>query len=102
MSAELVVALVTILVAILGVGIALATLITRGERATRDELGGRIGRLEESLRTTRDELGGRIDRLGEQVDGLDKKVGLLAERQAKLEGLLEGLREAMTGRRVSS
>ncbi len=70
----------TNLIAILGVGIALASLMITSQRATRDEL----------------------RHLGERIDRLSKKVDLLAERQAKLEGLLEGLREAMTGRRVSS
>ena len=47
----------------------------------------------------------RIDRvegtLGRRIDGVEKGQAELRERMAKLEGLLEGLREAITGRRVA-
>ena len=38
-------------------------------------------------------------RLGERLDRLDRGRSDLRERMAKLEGLLEGLREAIAGRR---
>ncbi len=50
-----------------------------------------------SFRGLRDEMrtqGKRIDALGEQM-------GVLRERMAHLEGLLEGLREAIAGKRVA-
>lgn len=39
-----------------------------------------------------------IARLGERVSALERGQTELRERMAKLEGLLEGLREAVTGR----
>ena len=44
------------------------------------------------------ELRGTEARLGAQIKDLRGEVGELRERMAKLEGLLEGLREAITGR----
>ena len=47
-------------------------------------------------------LRGTEARLGAQIKDLRGEVGELRERMAKLEGLLEGLREAITGRVSSS
>ena len=60
------------MIAIIGTGIALAGLILR--------------------------QGIRIDRLEQRIDRLDQGQADLRERMAKLEGLLEGLREAIAGR----
>lgn len=60
------------IIAIIGTGIALAGLILR--------------------------QGMRIDRLEQRIDRLDQGQADLRERMAKLEGLLEGLREAIAGR----
>ena len=62
------------------IGIGLAVLIVRS--AAR--LDRRIDRLE--------------DTLGRCIDGVEKGQAELRERMAKLESLLEGLREAITGR----
>lgn len=43
-----------------------------------------------------------IARLGERVSALERGQTELRERMAKLEGLLEGLREAITGRSRSA
>ena len=56
------------------------------------------------------QLDGRIDALGSRLDGkiaalessMNTKLGELRERMAHLEGLLEGLREALTGRARAS
>ena len=45
-----------------------------------------------------EELRRRIDAQGKETGG---QMGLLRERMAHLEGLLEGLREAITGKRVA-
>ena len=60
------------IIAIIGTGIALAGLILR--------------------------QGMRIDRLEQRIDRLDQGQADLRERMAKLEGLLEGLCEAIAGR----
>lgn len=75
------------IIAIIGftaaVGIGLAVLIVRsGARLDR-----RIDRLE--------------DTLGRRIDGVEKGQAELRERMAKLEGLLEGLCEAISGRRAA-
>ena len=41
------------------------------------------------------------DSLGRRIDGVEKGQVELRERMAKLEGLLEGLREAISGRRAA-
>ena len=70
-------------IAILAVGVAHAGLILR--QGTR--------------------LDGRIDRMNERVEErlgrLEQGQADLRERMAKLEGLLEGLREAITGKRAA-
>ena len=50
-----------------------------------------------SFRSLRDEMRGQ----GKRIDALGEQMGLLRERMAHLEGLLEGLREAITGKRVA-
>ena len=70
-------------IAILAVGVALAGLILR--QGTR--LDGRIDRMNE--------------RVGERLGRLEQGQADLRERMAKLEGLLEGLREAITGKRAA-
>ena len=82
------------------VGTAIAILVAigasfrslRGEmRAEMREMRGRIDAQGEDLRQ-------RIDAQGHD---LREQIGQLRERMAHLEGLLEGLREAITGKRVA-
>ena len=65
------------------VGIGLAVLMVRT-----------IARLERRI----DGVG---DTLGRRIDGVERGQAELRERMAKLEGLLEGLREAISGRRAA-
>ena len=44
----------------------------------------------------------RINGLESRFDAMEKQFGELRERMAHLEGLLEGLREAITGRATAS
>ena len=46
-------------------------------------------------------LTARMDGLDSRMDALTVSQGEIRERMAKLEGLLEGLREAVTGRRAA-
>ncbi len=69
-------AVISIISTILLVGVGLAGLILNGQRELKRELKGEI----ETLRA---------------------EVVMLRERMAHLEGLLEGLREAITGRRAA-
>ena len=85
------------------VGAALAILVAigtsfrslRGEmRAQRDEMRDLRGRID----VQGEQLRERIDAQGKETG---EQIGQLRERMAKLEGLLEGLREAFTGKRAA-
>ena len=69
---------------IIGTGIALAGVVLAGTW----RVGSRLDRVE--------------DHLTKRLDGLDKANADLRERMAKLEGLLEGLREAISGGRTAA
>ena len=53
----------------------------------------------------RNRMGALRDRINDRIDAQGKEtteqLGQLRERMAKLEGLLEGLREAITGKRAA-
>ena len=68
------------MIAIVAVGVALAGVILTATRGLRQDL----ARLETRLR--------------EDMKQLSERVARVEHSQAKLEGLLEGLREAITGR----
>ena len=53
-----------------------------------------------SFRSLRDEMRAQGKDLRERMDAQGKEISQLRERMAHLEGLLEGLREAITGKRV--
>ncbi len=69
---------------IIGVGIVLAGIILNGQRNLRAEIERRFD---------------QVDRRFEHVEG---RITALDRGQARLEGLLEGLREAVTGRRAAA
>ncbi len=84
---------------------------------TNKSLGARIDGLDKSLNARIDEtnksLGARIDEinrriddldrsLGARIDGLDQRLRAVEHGQARLEGLLDGLREAIAGRRPAA
>ncbi len=75
------------LIGLLAVGAALATLILTGLRRVEASLATRIDQVEASLTT-------RIDRV-------EAGQSELRERMAHLEGLLEGLREAIAHNRAA-
>ena len=54
-----------------------------------------------SFRSLRDEMRAQGRDLRERIDSQGREIGQLRERMAHLEGLLEGLREAITGKRVA-
>ena len=101
---------------VVGTAIVVLIAIATSFRSLRGEmrvLHGRIDAQGESLREQIDVQGEglrqRIDAQGEslreQIDTqgheLREQIGQLRERMAHLEGLLEGLREAITGKRVA-
>ena len=83
MTPELI-AIVMVGVALAGVGVALAGVILTSIRGVRQDM----ARLE--------------SRLDGKIDALSAQLGELRERMAHLEGLMEGLREAIVGRAKAS
>ena len=80
------------LISILTVGVALAALMLTSLRSLRQNFREDIKQLEALLR-------GDIGELRQDLKSLEQRVGRLEHGQAKLEGLLEGLREAMFARK---
>ena len=75
------------------VGAAIAILVAVGTsfRGLRDEIRTQQREMRAEMRAQGEDLRNRIDAQSDQI-------GLLRERMAHLEGLLEGLREAITKR----
>ncbi len=101
------------LIAILAVGVTLAGLIVASSRGLRqdmvrlearldEKINGLGSRLDEKINGLESRLDERINRLEarmrEDMKQLSDRLGRVEHSQAKLEGLLEGLREAITGR----
>ena len=79
------------LIAILAVGATLAGLIVASSRGLRHDMVRLESRLDERIN--------RLEaRMREDIKQLSDRVGRVEYGQAKLEGLLEGLREAIAGR----
>ena len=98
--------LISVLVAVVAIGAALAGVILTSIRGLRQDMREDIGKLESRLD---ERINGLESRLDERISGLEKRFdamehqfGELRERTAHLEVLLEGLREAITGRVASS
>ncbi len=86
------------LIAIVAVGATLAGLILNSSRGLRQDMWD----MRQDMTQMESRLDGKIgvleSQIGELRDRMTHEVGELRERMAKLEGLLEGLREAITGR----
>ena len=90
------------LIAIVAVGAALAGLILTSSRGLRQDMAQLRRDMREDMGKLESRLDERIDRLEarlrDDIKQLGDRVGRMEHSQAKLEGLLEGLREAITGR----
>ena len=75
---------------IIAVAIALAGLILNGQRSIAQS----IARLRGELNALREQVNHDIAALGE----VNRDIAALSERVARLEGLLEGLRDAITAK----
>ncbi len=76
--------LISVLVAVLAMGVTLAGLILTSSRRLRQDMAQQEARLREDMKQ------------------LAERVARVEHSQAKLEGLLEGLREAIIGRIAAS
>ena len=83
--------LISVLVAVLAIGATLGGLILTSNRGLRQDIRQDMAQLETRLREDISQLRGDMKQLAERVARVEHS-------QAKLEGLLEGLREAITGR----
>ena len=109
--------LISVLVAVLAIGATLAGVILTSNRGLRkdmrDDMKQGESRLREDMKQgesrLREDIGKLESRLDERIDRLEarlrddikqlgERVARMEHGQAKLEGLLEGLREAITGR----
>ena len=78
------------IIAIVTVGLTLAGLFVNSNRGLRQD----ITQLRQDMKQMESRLDGRIT-------SVESQIGELRERMAHLEGLLEGLREAIAGRPAS-
>ncbi len=107
MSMELI-ALIGIGVTVISIGVALAALILNTQRnlrsdmqAQRDETQAEFKAAQADMQAQRDETRAEFKAVRTEMQAQREVIISLLERMAHLEGLLEGLREAITGRRVA-
>ena len=78
---------------------------TRYDNRLRDRIDSQgkqlLDRIDFQGKETTGQLGQLRDRIDSQGKDSSEQFGQLRERMAKLEGLLEGLREALTGKRAA-
>ena len=94
--------LISVLVAVLAIGATLAGVILTSNRGLRKDMREDMKQGESRLREDMGKLESRLrddtSRLRDDIKQLGERVARMEHGQAKLEGLLEGLREAITGR----
>lgn len=100
MSTELI-AISGLGVTIISVGAALAGLILNGQRYQREEIKALRDETRSEFKAVRVEIQAHRTETQTGFKTLREEMNNLRERMAHLEGLLEGLREAITGRRVA-
>ena len=88
----------TEMITIVAVGVGLAGLILNGQKNIRDEL--RDFKVQVNARL--DKVDMRLNKMDARFEKLEVRMGTMERQQAKLEGLLEGLREAISGRAPAS
>ena len=103
----------TELIAILAVGVALATLIANGQHTLRSEMQTQRAETraefqavraetQAEFQAVRDETKAEFQAIRTEMQAQRKDINGLLGRMAHLEGLLEGLREAIAGRSVAA
>ena len=103
--------LISVLIAVVAVGATLAGLILSGQRAIRAELAAQRQEFSAELAAQRQEFSAELaaqrrefnerftaleQHITAQITALEQHIAELRERMAHLEGLLDGLREAIT------
>ena len=88
----------TEVIAMIAVGVGISGLVLNGQRNIREEMRNSEARLRKEMRNSEARLREEVDARSEKIEG---RLGVLELQQAKLEGLLEGLREAISGRAMA-
>ena len=91
--------LISVLIAVLAIGATLAGVILTSNRGLRKDMREDMKQGESRLR---EDMGKLESRLRDDIKQLADRMGRVEHSQAKLEGLLEGLREAISGRAAAS
>ena len=76
-------------------------IVSRYDSRVENRMDRLRNRMDAQSKETTDQLGQLRDRMDAQGKETGEQLGQLRERMAKLEGLLEGLREALTGKRAA-
>ena len=101
MSPELI-GILTVGAILLSAGIALAGLMVANNRALRLDIASLETRLRDEIKQSEARLRRELSGLRDDLKQLEQRVARLEHGQARLEGLLEGLREAITHARAAS
>ena len=94
--------LTPILVAVATVGVGLAALMVGLFAWLRQDIRQLESRTNDRFDRMEAQTNGRFDSVDARFDRLESRLAAVEHGQAKLEGLLEGLREAIAGRRQAS
>ena len=85
------------LIAIIAVGVAVVGQAWRQNNALRREINEKFAKVDERF----DKVDKRFEKVDERFKSLEDRMTQIEKQQAKLEGLLEGLREALTYNRAA-
>ena len=99
----------TEVITVIAVGVGISGLILNGQRNAREEMRNSEGRLREEigksearlrkeLQDFKSQVDARFEKIDKRFEQIEGHLGVLERQQAKLEGLLDGLREAISGR----
>ena len=86
---------------VIGTGVVILIAIAAFSRQLRGEMSELRGEMNRLRGEMMDRMNGHRSEMMDRMNSIQAELGQLRERMAKLEGLLEGLREAITGRKVA-
>ena len=89
--------LLTILLSVIGVGVALSVQVRSGNRRLETRIDTEMDRLDNRM----DRLDNRMDSIDLRMKGIETEVNSLGKEVAHLSGLVEGLREAIAHNRAA-
>ena len=78
----------------IAVGVGISGLILNGQRNAREEM----KEFKAEMDARFEKIEGRFEKIEGRLGQIEGRLGVLERQQAKLEGLLDGLREAISGR----